>query len=118
MQDSNIVNDQDKLMAAVAWVIPIVAIVILLVEDMKNRPFQKYHAISSLAFSAVLFVIFIVGSIIVSILAAVTFGIGGFLGCCLILPWLAVFYYAFQAYQGQWVEVPMLTDFIRNQGWV
>ena len=53
----NDVNDQDKLMAAIAWVIPFLAIVILLVEDMKNRPFQKYHAVNSLVFSVAFFVI-------------------------------------------------------------
>ena len=51
------ITDQDRLMAALAWIISPLAIVILLVEDMKNRPFQKYHAINSLAFAVVFFVV-------------------------------------------------------------
>ena len=109
------VNDQDKLWAAVSWVIPIVAIVVLLVEDMKNRPFQKYHAINSLVFAVVFWVAFIVLSIIISV---VTFGFGAIFSCCLLLPYLVTFYWAFQAYQGEWVEVPMLTDFAKKQGWL
>lgn len=103
----NDINDQDKLMAALAWIIPIIAIVILLVEDMKNRPFQKYHAVNSLAF-AVVFVVFI------TIISAVTFGFGS----CLVVLGLIVFYWAYQAYQGQWVEIPYLTNFVKQQGWV
>ena len=68
-ENLNDVNDQDRLMAALAWIIPILAIVMLLVEDMKNRPFQKYHAVNSLAFSVIFFVV-------MSILSAVTFGFG------------------------------------------
>jgi len=112
------VNDQDKLWAAVTWIIPIVGIVILLVEDMKNRPFQKYHAVNSLLFAAALVVIFIALGIVISIIAFVTLGFGSLLYCCLLLLWLPALYWAFQAYQGQWVEVPMLTDFAKNQGWL
>ena len=112
------VNDQDKLWAAVAWVIPIVGIVILLVEDMKNRPFQKYHAVNSLLVSVVLFIIIFVLAIVIGIITAITLGVGSFLYCCLIFLLLPPFYWAFQAYQGQWVEIPMLTDFAKNQGWI
>ena len=103
----NDVNDKDRLMAAITWIIPILGIVILVVEDMKNRPFQKYHAINSLAFSVVFFVV-------ISILSVVTFGFGG----CLAVLWFVVIYWAIKAYQGEWVVVPFLTDFIKKQGWV
>jgi uncharacterized membrane protein len=103
----NDVNDQDKLWAALAWVIPIIAIVILLVEDMKIRPFQKYHAVHSLAFSVAFFVV-------ITIISVVTFGFGG----CLAILWFVVIYWAIKAYQGELVEVPFLTNFVKNQGWV
>jgi hypothetical protein len=45
------INDKDRLWAALAWIFWPIAIVILLVEDMKTRPFQKYHAVNSLAFA-------------------------------------------------------------------
>ncbi|MCG3211581.1 MAG: hypothetical protein FOGNACKC_05227 [Anaerolineae bacterium] len=101
------VNDQDKLMSAVTWIIPIVGIVILLVEDMRNRPFQKWHAVSSIAFSVVFFVI-------LTILSIVTFGFGG----CLGILWFIVIWWAIKAYQGEWVTLPVLTDFMIKQGWI
>ena len=51
------ITSNDKLMAALSYPIGIVAIVILLVEDMKSRPFQKYHAVQALAVNVVLIVL-------------------------------------------------------------
>ncbi|HXW00182.1 MAG TPA: hypothetical protein VEC93_17315 [Anaerolineae bacterium] len=103
----NDITSDDKLWAALSWAIPIIAIIVLVMEDKKNRPFQKYHAVNSLAFSVAFFVI-------ISILSIVTFGIGG----CLSVLWFVAFYWAYQAYQGQWVTVPVITDFVKKQGWV
>jgi uncharacterized membrane protein len=103
----NDITSDDKLWAALSWAIPIIAIIVLFMEDKKNRPFVKYHAVNSLAFSVAFFVI-------ISILSVVTFGIGG----CLSVIWFIAFYWAYQAYQGQWVTVPVISDFVKKQGWV
>jgi uncharacterized membrane protein len=103
---NNVTND-DKLWAALAWVIPLIAIVMLLMEDKKNRPFQKYHAVNSLAFNVVFF-------ILLTIISVVTFGFGG----CLGILWFISLYWAYQAYQGVLVEIPVVTNFVKNQGWV
>jgi uncharacterized membrane protein len=97
-------TDQDKLMAALSYPIPIVAIIILLVEDMKNRPFQKYHAVQALAINIVLWVV-------IMITALFTCGISTLL-------WFVTLYWAYLAYQGQYFDIPVITDFIKGQGWV
>ena len=102
----NDINDQDKLMAALSYPIGIVALVILLVEDMKNRPFQKYHAVQSLAINVIIIVLSIV------------LGWTVILACVPLLLWLVTFYWAFKAYQGEYFEIPMVTNFIKGQGWV
>jgi uncharacterized membrane protein len=104
----NDINDNDKLMAALSYPIPIVAIVILLSEANKVRPFQKFHAVQALAFWVVLTVV----AIIVSV---VTLGIGTL---CFPVLWLISLWPAYQSYQGEYMEMPVLTDFIRKQGWV
>ena len=93
------VTSDDKLWAALGYVIPLIAIVVLFMEDKKSRPYIKFNAVQS-----------IVVSVVLSILATVTFGCGGIL-------FLALFWWAYQAYQGQDVKIPMISDFIRNQGW-
>ncbi len=102
----NDINDQDKLMAALSYPIGIVAIVILVVEDMKNRPFQKYHAIQALAVNVLIIVLSIVlGWTIV-------------LACVPMLLWFVTLYWAYLAYQGQYFEIPGLTNFLKGQGWI
>jgi uncharacterized membrane protein len=106
------ITDQDKLMAALSYPIPIVAIVILLVQEMKSRPFQKYHAVQALAINIVLWVIVAVLSCILSVISA------GCLGWVPVLLWLLTLYWAFQAYKGQYFEIPGLTQFLKGQSWL
>ncbi len=99
------VTSDDKLMAALSYVFsPLVGIIMLLMEDKKARPFIKFHAVQSIAIGIVLF-------IIITITATFTFG------CSSVLVFI-MFWYAYKAYQGEMFEIPIVTDFIRNQGWV
>src|SRR5258706_3950456 len=93
------ITSDDKLWAALGYVIPIIAIVVLFMEDRKNRPYIKFNAVQS-----------IVATVVLSILATVTFGCGSIL-------FLILFWWGYQAYQGQDVRIPVISDFIRNQGW-
>ncbi|MBN8655339.1 MAG: hypothetical protein J0M11_06330 [Anaerolineae bacterium] len=93
------VTQDDKLWAALGYVIPLIAIVVLFMEDKKNRPYVKFNAVQSL-----------VATVALTIISTVTLGCGGIL-------FLVMFWWAYQAYQGQDVRIPMISDFIRNQGW-
>ena len=92
-------TSDDKLWAALSYVFPVIGVIVLLMEDKKSRPFIKFHAVQS-----------IVATVVLSILATVTFGCGSVL-------FLVMFWWAYQAYQGVDVKIPMISDFIRNQGW-
>lgn len=98
-------TSDDKLWAALSWVPaigPWVAIAMLLIEDKKNRPFIRYNAVNSLAVAAVIVVTSIVG-----------------IGLCLgAIAFFAQFYWAYQAYQGITFEIPLVTDFVKKQGWI
>ncbi len=102
----NDITDQDKLMAALSYPIGIVALVILLVEDMKNRPFQKYHAVQALAVNVII------------VILAIVLGWTVVLACVPLLLWLVTLYWAFEAYQGKYFEIPGLTNFLKGQGWI
>jgi uncharacterized membrane protein len=98
--DPNLTSD-DKLWALLSWLFWPVAVIVLLMEDKKSRPFIKYNAVMSLAYAVPLYVL---GTITVGCLLAV----GAIYGIVL----------AIQAYQGKWVTVPVITDFVKKQGWV
>ncbi|MFN2215462.1 MAG: hypothetical protein ACK2TS_00815 [Anaerolineales bacterium] len=92
--DADLTSD-DKLWALLSWLFWPVAVVVLLMEDKKNQPFIKYNAVLSLA-------VWLVGSVIF---------------CLYPIALIAAIYYGVMAFQGNWVEVPWLSDFIRKQGW-
>ncbi len=101
------ITDDDKLWALLSWIFsPIVPIIVLLLEDKKVRPFIKYNAIQALVVS-------VVGYAISAILSAVL--VGCFTGLALLVY---VIYLAIQSYQGNWITVPVVTDFCVNQGWI
>jgi uncharacterized membrane protein len=102
------VTSDDKLWAALGYPIFIVAIIVLFMEEKKARPFIKFHAVQALALNVVVW-------ILASLLTAITIGFGGL---CAPLFWLALLYPAYLAYQGKYFDVPVVTNFIRNQHWV
>lgn len=121
------ITQNDKLMAAISYPIPLLAIIILLVENMRSRAFQKYHAVQSLVVSIAIWIILVIGgcllSFILGLMTSAIGGIGGFVAACLwpllVILWLVlVIYWAYQAYQGKYFEIPVVTDFIKNQKWV
>jgi len=99
-------------MAALSYPIPLVGIIILLVQEMKVRPFQKYHAVQALAANLVLWVGI---GVLSAVLGAISFGI------CSVLPpllWFVTLYWAYEAYQGKYFEIKWLTQFLRDQNWL
>ncbi len=112
-------------MAALAWVsmvilqLPVVSLVLLIAEGNKNRPFQRYHAVTSILFWGAAIVYEILAGIVFTILTVISLGcLGLFLWVIFFLPHLAALYYALQAYSGKQVEIPGISGFARQQGWV
>ncbi len=102
------VTSDDKLWSALSYIFaPLVGIIVLLMEDKKSRPFIKFHAVQSIAASIAFW-------IVSTILITVTIGFGSL---CVPLLWLVFVYWAYQAYQGQMVSIPIVTNLIKNQGW-
>jgi uncharacterized membrane protein len=93
------VTSDDKLWAMLSYLIPIIAVVVLFMDDKKNRPYIKFNAVQS-----------IVATVVLTVLSTITLGCGSIL-------FLVLLWWAYQAYQGQDVKIPMISDFIHNQGW-
>jgi uncharacterized membrane protein len=100
------VTSDDKLWALLGYILsPIVPIIVLLMEEKKSRPFIKYHNMQALVLGVV--------NVLLSILLAWTL----VLACVPFVVWVVMIYWGIQAYQGQWVKIPVVTDFVKNQGW-
>ena len=114
------ISPNDRLWAILSYIFaPIVGIIVLLIEEYKNRPFARYHAIQSIGFGVAAIAYAILFTIIYTILTAITFGI---LGLCLWIfyfaPLVLAIYYAYQASQNRYFAIPGLTTFMVQQGWL
>ena len=111
LKDDGMVTDDDKLWGALSLAIPIVGIIALLMEEKKNRPFIKHAAVNGIAVAVATFVVtFVLGLIPV-------------VGCISPLVGLAVFIYMIylavtETYNGEYVNIPYVSDLVKQQGWV
>lgn len=118
-------TSDDRLMSMLAWLtmailqLPIVSIIQLVSTGTKDRAFQRHHAIMSLMFYVVGIAYEIVAAILFVILSTLTLGCGA---ACLwiifLVPQAFALYFALQAYNGKLIELPVLSNFARQQGWL
>jgi uncharacterized protein len=100
-------NSNDKLFGLLSYLLaPIVGIIILVSDSMKTKPYLKTHAVQSIAVSVVLFVLAFILTITV---------IGG---CAVPFLFIIPLIFGIQAYQGKDVNIPVITDFCKKQGWI
>ena len=102
-QDTGVTSD-DKLVALLAYVLtPLAPVIILLLDDKKSRPFIRAHNAQALIWGIFLVVVSIPSSI------------------CLFAPslilWAIGVYWGIKAYQGEYVNIPVVTNLVKNQGW-
>lgn len=100
------VTSDDKLWALLAYILtPIVPIIIMLMEDKKNRPFIRAHNAQALVVGVVNFLIGLLLSWTVV------------LACLPLVIWAVCIYWGIQAYNGKMVEIPVITNWVKGQGW-
>ena len=106
MEERPEASSDNKLWAALGYPIPIIPIIVLLMEDKKNDPFLRYHAIQSIALNIVLWVLMVI------------MGITIVLSLCAPVLWLVTLYFAFDSFKGNYTVIPVITNFLKGQGWV
>lgn len=110
MERENISNE-NRLLAALGYPIGIIPIVVLL-TDMKQNRFMRYHAVHALGLIVAALVVFFALSLVMTILVSISplFFPIAFLTPLVMLGWLALtVWYAFRAYQGEMFSIPVLS---------
>lgn len=107
MDEQPQVSSDDKLWAALGYPIPIISILVLLMEEKKNIPFLRFHAVQSIALNIAIWVLII-------LLITVTLGLAGI---CAPVLWLVTLWPAYDSFKGNYTEIPVITNFIKGQGW-
>lgn len=114
--DQGKVSDENKLLAALGYPIGIIALVVLL-TDMKQNKFMRYHAVQALGFIVAGLILLIGLGIVFSIIIAVApflFPLA-FLTPLVSLAWLVLsFFYAYRAYQGKMFAIPIVSTYTKK----
>jgi len=105
------ITENDKILAALSYPIPIVGVVILVVDEMRKRPFQKYHALQAIAVNILLWAVI---GILRAVLGLLPWILDDVLGPLPLLLWLVTLYWGYLAYKGQYLEIPWLTGFLKE----
>ncbi len=124
------ISSDDRLIAMLCYisqlVVPLVLpAIVLLSQNTRERPYQRYHAAQSLALTLALLGLFIVVSLATLIWQIVPL-VGALVGLVVLClsPLAAVgavvlyLLYGIEAYNGKWFTIPIITPFLRDQGWL
>ncbi|MBN1370557.1 MAG: DUF4870 domain-containing protein [Anaerolineaceae bacterium] len=100
------ITSDDKLWALLAYIFtPLIPIVILLMPDKKERPFLKAHNMQALILGVIEWVINFALSFVV-------------VGCVTsVITIIVNIYLGVKANKGETFEIPVITNFVKNQGW-
>ena len=116
-------SDNDKLLAGLSWVSQIVVpavmpAILLFTDESKRSPFIKNHAVQSLGLMVAAVVYEILAAIVYAIASAVVPCLSCVLWVLFLLPLVPLVYYGIKAFQGQEVEIPYLSKFLRDNHWL
>ena len=105
-QPGSEVSSDDKLWVLLTYIFtPLVPIIILLMEDKKKRPFIRAHNAQALVLG------------IVNVVIAVFLSWTVILACVPFIIFIYLIYLGIQGYGGKYVEIPVITNFVKGQGW-
>jgi uncharacterized membrane protein len=97
--DMGEVSSDDRMWSLLGYILPIIALIALLLEDKRARPFIRHNAVNALMIA------------VVTVLLSFTM-------CLWVIPFFYSIFLGIQAYQGQTPEVPVLTNLAKDQGWI
>ena len=98
------IPEKERWWAALSYVFsPILPAGLLFIFDLEDYPFLKKHIYQALVMGGVLM-------LSMPLILAATLCVGG-------LFWFIMPYWALQAFNGQSITIPWITDWVKQQGW-
>ncbi len=99
------ISSDDKLWVLLDYILsPLLPAITYLLEDKKNRPFVRAHNAQALVWG-------LLNLIVGTVLSAFLCGLPS------LILWVIAIYWGVKGYQGEYVTIPVITDFVKKQGW-
>jgi uncharacterized protein len=104
---SDITSD-DKLWTLLGYLLtPLVPLIVLFMADKKDRPFIKAHNVQALVWGVVAYILITIGYALFVVP-----------GCIISIGYaIMTIMWAIKANKGEYVTIPVITNFVKNQGW-
>lgn len=99
-------SDTGKILSAIGYIIPVVALVAILIDPYKNERFVRHHAIQALGLWVVMFVASIIN--VLPVLGTIIWAVVG------IAVFIVEIMGAIKAFQGEWWEVPLVYGIVKQ----
>lgn len=116
-------SDNEKMLSGLSYVSQIVLpailpLVLLLSDEGKRSAFVRHHAVQSLALLVVSIIYEMVVGTVVLVIGAVIPCLLAILWVLFLAPLVPLVYYGYKAFQGETVEMPWLTAFLKQNNWL
>lgn len=116
-------SDNEKMLAGLSYasqiIIPALLPVILLVSgDTKHSRFLRYHAIQSIALLIVSLLYYLVAALVYVLASALAPCLVCVLWIVFLPPAGAMLYYGLGGFRGEYVDIPYLTRFLKDNNWL
>ena len=116
-------SENDKLLGGLAYVsqfiLPaVLPVVLLLGSESKRSPFVRHHAVHGLALLAATIVYELAATLIFVLGTAIVPPVACILWLIFLVPLVPFLYYGVLAFQGKYVDIPWLTQFLKNNSWL
>jgi uncharacterized protein len=100
------VSSEDRLWVLLCFLLaPLLPLITLFLDDKKNKPFIKYHMVPTL-------ILGIAEIIVIGILQLIPI-----VGCFTPLVYIINVVYGVKAYNGTYVDIPVITKISKDQNW-
>ena len=104
---SSDVSSEDRLWVLLCFLLaPLLPLITLFLDDKKNKPFIKYHTVPTL-------ILGIAEAIVATILGMIPI-----VGCFTPLLYIINVVYGVKAYKGVNTDIPVITNFAKQQNWL
>ncbi len=101
------ITGDDRLWVVLCFLLtPLFPLITLFMDSRKDRPFIKYHTVPTLIFG-------VVEGILIGILQFVPV-----VNCIIPFIWIINLIYALKANKGVYVDIPVITQFAKDQKWM
>lgn len=112
-KSDNMTNEDNKIMAVIAYLIGVFAIIIYLIK--KEDSYLKFHSLQSMVLCLAVFAVFFIISIVMMPLTMISGGICGLLYLpMMVLPFVLYVYVLYKVWTTGDLELPYLTEFVKK----